>query len=222
MKRKKNSLLKKNIFVPLICCAAGVSLNILLGMLVSALGLPLYLDTVGTVAVAAMGGYLPGVIVGFLTNMIKALSDPSSLYYGVLNVMIAVAAARFAERKRFKKLSGLIALTLVLTFIGGGLGTLIPWFMDGLAFDSETLSGSLYETGYFSQEVSHLLASVITDLPDKAITVLLAFNKLVCVDHFCSMSDTVFICVRFSEADVVADRTGEQMRLLQNISERRL
>ncbi len=175
MKRKKNSLLKKNIFVPLICCAAGVTLNILLGMLVSALGLPLYLDTVGTVAVAAMGGYLPGVIVGFLTNMIKALSDPSSLYYGVLNVMIAVAAARFAERKRFKKLSGLIALTLVLTFIGGGLGTLIPWFMDGLAFDSETLSGSLYETGYFSQEVSHLLASVITDLPDKAITVLLAF-----------------------------------------------
>ncbi len=178
MKHKKNALSKKNISVPLICCAGGVAVNLLLGMLVSALGLPLYLDTVGTVAVAAMGGCLPGVIVGFLTNIIKSFSDPSSLYYGVLNVMIAVAAALFAERKWLKKPLGLVGLTVTLTLIGGGIGTLIPFFMEGLAFDSESISGSIYETGYFSQEVSHFLASIIMDFPDKAITVVLSL--LIC------------------------------------------
>ena len=49
-------------------CAAGILVNILLGFLTDKAGLPLYFDTVGTVVVAALGGYLPGVIVGFLTN----------------------------------------------------------------------------------------------------------------------------------------------------------
>ena len=49
----------------LVLCAAAVALNMLLGLIVSALGLPLYLDTVGSVVVAIVGGYLPGVAVGF-------------------------------------------------------------------------------------------------------------------------------------------------------------
>ena len=75
----------------------GVVINLVFGSVVAALGLPLYLDTVGTILVSILGGYLPGVIVGFATNIIKSVSDPSSLYYGVLNVMIAVAAAFLAR-----------------------------------------------------------------------------------------------------------------------------
>lgn len=165
---------KKNI-PPFIMCICGLLLNLLLGMLVAKLGLPLYLDTVGTVAAAVLGGSLPGVAVGFATNMIKSISDPSSLYYGVLNVLIAVAAAHLSKNKKLKSIRGIIVMILVLTLIGGGLGTLIPWFMQGLTFDSESLSGKLYNTGFFNQEISHLLASIITDLPDKAITVVFAY-----------------------------------------------
>jgi hypothetical protein len=62
---------KKTNITALIMCAAGVLINVLLSTLVSAFGLPLYLDTVGTIAVAVMGGYFPGIAVGFATNMIK-------------------------------------------------------------------------------------------------------------------------------------------------------
>ena len=154
-------------------CVAGIALNLLLGMLVSMLGLPLYLDTVGTVAVAAMGGYLPGIAVGFATNIIKSFSDFSSLYYGVLNVLIAAAAAYLARRGYFKKLSGLVAAVFIFTFIGGGLGALIPWFMESLSFDSESISGVLYQTGLFNQFTSHLFSSLILDFPDKLATLLL-------------------------------------------------
>ena len=177
MKEKKTTkaLFNKQNVAALLLCAAGLGVNLLLGVIVSALGLPLYLDTVGTVSVAVMGGYLPGVVVGFITNIIKSISDPSSMYYGVLNVMIAVVAAFFAERKLLKKISGIIILILLLTLIGGGLGSLIPWFMEGIAFDSESLCGVLYDTGVFSREAAHVLSSIMTDFPDKAITVALAF-----------------------------------------------
>ena len=159
-------------------CAAGIAVNLLLGEAAGRLGLPLYLDTVGTVVCAAAGGYLPAVIVGFATNMLKAVSDPSSMYYGVLNVLISVAAAWTAKRGWFRKFQGIIGIILVFTFIGGGIGALIPWYMDELTFDSESLSGVLYETGWFGQGVSHLLASLIMDLLDKTVSVLLVLGIL--------------------------------------------
>ena len=172
--RKRN---RQN-FAAVLICAAGVAFNLLLGSAISKLGLPLYLDTVGTITIAIIGGYLPGVLVGFVTNIIKSFSDQSSLYYGVLNVMIAVAATRLAGRGWFKKIKGIIGAILIFTFIGGGLGALIPWFMEGLSFDSESLSGILYETGFFNLEVSHLLSSIIMDLPDKIISVFIVLGLL--------------------------------------------
>lgn len=176
MKRSNHSLVfyqKQNVLAAIIC-VAGVALNMLLSTVVSALGLPLYLDTVGSVVVAVVGGYLPGVIVGFITNIMKSISDPSSLYYGVLNVLIAYTAAWMARRGWYKKPVGVAGMVFVFTMIGGGLGSLIPWFMEGFSFASESLSGVLYATGYFNLATSHLFSSIIMDLPDKTITVILA------------------------------------------------
>ena len=55
----------------LILCIAGIGINIILSKLVGFLGIPLYLDAVGTVIVAALSGYIPGIIVGLVTNIIK-------------------------------------------------------------------------------------------------------------------------------------------------------
>ena len=178
MSRKPKALSTRRNLAPLICCIGGILLNLLLGLAVSDLGLPIYLDTVGTVAAAVMGGYLPGVFVGFSTNVLKSISDPSSLYYGVLNVMIAVTAAWFAERRHLKNPHGILGLILILTLIGGGLGALIPWFMNGITIESGSLGGMLRSTGFFSKEAAHLISTLVLDLIDKAISVLLAF--LIC------------------------------------------
>ncbi len=167
-------LRKRSNITALFMCLAGIALNILLSTTVSALNLPLYLDTVGTVTVALMGGYLPGVVVGFATNIIKSISDPASLYYGVLNVLIACVTAFFARRGWHKKRAGVACMVAIFVMIGGGLGAIIPWFMEGLSFNSESLSGIIYETGIFGRGVSHLLSSLIMDLPDKLIAIALA------------------------------------------------
>ena len=171
-------LQKRHNLTAFLLCVAAVGVNIALSLLVNILELPLYLDTVGTVSVAIMGGYLPGVLVGFVTNIIKTISDSSALYYGVLNVLIAVVASFFASRGWHKKILGNIGMVISFTIIGGGLGSIIPWFMEGLTFDSESLSGTIYKTGLFGYGTSHVLSSLITDLPDKAVTVLLVFVLL--------------------------------------------
>ena len=130
---------RSNIFA-LIMCLMGVVINMALNSLVSALDLPLYLDTVGTVLVAALGGYLPGVIVGFFTNAVKALSNPASLYYGTVNICIAIITPAFFSKGWHKKISGIIGMILLFTLIGGGLGALIPWLIEDISFDGEAVS----------------------------------------------------------------------------------
>ena len=146
--------------------------------------LPLYLDTVGTIAAAIIGGPLPGVIVGFFTNIFKSFTDISSLYYGIINVLIALTAAFLAKKNFYKKPLLIVAAILVFTFLGGGIGTLIPVLLNNVSYDSESLSAKIYSMGMFGSTASHLIANLITDFADKAlsVTIVLILNQLL-PDH---------------------------------------
>ena len=164
---------KHNLITVLLCCA-GTLLNLLLGKLSEVFGLPLYLDTVGSISVSAMGGYLPGVIVGFSTNVLKSFEDSSAMYYGILNVLIAICSSIMVKRGFFKKPLKIVATIILFAVIGGLGGALIPWFLDEIEFDSATLRSELYRTGAFSREAAHFLSSFLYDLIDKAVSVILS------------------------------------------------
>ena len=53
----QKKLSKKQNLVALYTIVAGIALNMTLSSITAALDLPLYLDTVGTVTVAVLGGY---------------------------------------------------------------------------------------------------------------------------------------------------------------------
>ena len=84
-------------------CAACLLINIAGAKLALALNLPLFLDIVGTALAAALGGFIPGIIVGFLTNLINGIGDLDTIYYGSLNVLIAVCSTVFAIRGYYSK-----------------------------------------------------------------------------------------------------------------------
>ena len=167
----KNNSQKYNLSA-LFFCMTCIALNLLLGIIVSIFELPLYLDTVGTIVAGAVGGFLPGVIVGFCTNIIKNIYDYTALYYSVLNVLIAFFAAWLTERGWLKKKKGILGMIIVFTLIGGGLGSLIPWFLDGLSYDSDFLSVTFSDMG-FSLQMVHILSNIFKDLLDKTVTVFL-------------------------------------------------
>ncbi len=180
MQQKKNDLYNIHNILPLLLCAGGVIINLLFSHIVSLFESPivLYLDTIGTVVISVMGGYLPGVIVGFATNIALTVSNPSALYYGIINVLIAVVSAYFSEHKKLNKAGGVIMLSLSLTLVAGLLGALIPWFMNGLTLDSESLDNVIYETGVFDRMSAHLLSNLFINLIDKSSAALIAL--LIC------------------------------------------
>ena len=65
----------------LVLIAIGIALNLVLNKLAALIGLPLYLDTVGTVFVAVVGGNLPGVLAGFLTNVLLSLTGGDEICF---------------------------------------------------------------------------------------------------------------------------------------------
>ena len=153
----------------------GIAVNILLSTLVNTLGLPLYLDAVGTVIVSALSGYIPGIVVGLTTNIIKSFSDESSMYYGTLNVLIALVAGFATRRKFYKKFYKIVLTIIVCTIIGGVGGSILTWLLYGFANVGVTsdLAQKIYATGHFNEFMAQFTADVLTDLADKTITILI-------------------------------------------------
>ncbi len=162
----------------LLLCAIGLAINFLGVHLVRALRLPLYLDNVGSALVAALGGYIPGILVGFLTNIVNGIGDFTTAYYGSLTVLIAVASAWYAARDfyTFKKPWRLLAIIATFAVIGGGLGSVLTWALYGMGFGegvSAPLAHRIYEAGRLSVFWSQFAADMAVDVLDKTITVLL-------------------------------------------------
>lgn len=168
---------RKKAYLPLlIILPCGVLLNFALSNLCLKLGLPLFLDCYGTIMATLLAGSLPGIIVGFMLNLINGMSDPITLYYAILSVLIAFATGKLAEKGYFDRIRKCILPILVLAFIGGALGSVLTWLLYGGGIGSGISAPyaiALYNLGlpeFFAQ----LIADIGIDLVDKAIMVLSA------------------------------------------------
>ena len=154
-----------------------IALNLLGTKLNSLLGLPFYLDNIGTILSAAVGGYIPCITVGFLTNILNGLSDPSSTYYCIISVLIAVAAVVFHKKKMLTHFPHVLAAVLTFAFIGGVAGGTLTWLINGMSFgegfavDMAASIDSAVPVGYFT---SNLISCFAIDFADKAISTTIA------------------------------------------------
>ena len=80
-----------------VLCAVGIIINYVGALLATRLNLPLYLDAIRTIGVSVSGGLLPGITVGFATNLINSITDIVNVKTNfVLNVYVAPGACREA------------------------------------------------------------------------------------------------------------------------------
>ena len=102
----------------LLLCAVALLINVAGDRLVGLLKLPLYLDNIGSALAAALGGYIPGIVVGFFTNLITGLRDYNNTYFGSLTVLIAISSAWFARRGYYDKPWKLPVIAITFALIG--------------------------------------------------------------------------------------------------------
>ncbi|MDC7293386.1 HD domain-containing protein [Butyrivibrio sp. DSM 10294] len=155
----------------------GIIVNVVLAYAMYSMGYPLFLDTIGTVAVAAVGGLFPGILTAVVTNAICALFNVNAIYYSFMNAMIAIFSAWLIRRHSIRKLGTIITLMGTLTLFSGSISAVINWFLlEGkeAAADSDTVllfTSSLGIPAFFAFFIYSILLNTI----DKGIAVFFAW-----------------------------------------------
>jgi energy-coupling factor transport system substrate-specific component len=174
---QKNKIDKLSLFlIPI-----GIAVNFIGGQIALLLKLPLYLDAIGTIVVGALCGFVPGIIVGLVSNVLNSISDPITLFYAVLNVLFGIAAAYLSKRGVFKSFWKTLVSALLFAFIGGGLGSLMTWVLYGFDFGtgvSSIFAIPLHEALGLPKFLSQFIAEFGIDIFDKVLTVIAAFAVL--------------------------------------------
>ncbi len=138
----------------------AIALNIVVGQIVSVLALPVYLDSIGTVLVAALAGPAAGVVTGILSNVIWGLTlTPVPLPFAVVQVVIGLLAGYAARLGLFRRIwtapivgavVGVVAAMIsapIAAFVfggatGGGTGALVGMFQ---AWGNSLLESTTYQ-----------------------------------------------------------------------------
>lgn len=169
--------IRKNSMYRALTAISGIAVNVLLSFIMNSLGTPLYLDTAGTIFVAAIGGAFPGILAAVATNVICSLFNPLDIYYMLISILIAMVTARFFTKENYKKMSNYIYLYLCIVMIAGVLGTIFQYFLLGRP-DSESVHNYIY---YMSNggraplyPLLFFLSSIVINMADKAISLVLA------------------------------------------------
>lgn len=143
-----------------VLCFIGLVLNILPAYIAQKFELPVWLDTVGTMYVAAIGGYLPGILIGFLTNIINCLLvDSSFIYYSLVSVIIALFASYYYSKGYFENLKSIWTLFLIIPIIAVVFDQIISFVIAGIGSDN-------------------LLKSIGTEFLDKTIVIFVVLAIL--------------------------------------------
>ena len=173
---------KKHVIYVISMIILGVAINRVVSSIGAYFGLPLYLDSIGTMFIAALGGTFPGMLVGFITNMIGGISDTTTFYYGTINVLIALIAGMASERGYFDKITKVISLLplYMLLSIPCSLLTFILFkFQIGDNVSAPAVT-YLNDKG-LPVLAAQILGDYAVEIPDKLISLLVAFGLFMIV-----------------------------------------
>ncbi len=148
----------------------AVAVNFLANSLVALLGLPIYLDTIGTFLAAALLGPWWGALAGVLTNVVGAFPNGvANLLFAPVNVAAALVWGYGIRRLGLgQAVLGFFGLAVVVGVVTGVLATPIVLLVFGGAtgHPSDLITATLASFGI---ERAALVSSVVTSVPDKVI-----------------------------------------------------
>lgn len=162
---------------------AGIAVNVLLSYIMDRLGLPLFFDTVGTIAVAALGGFFPGIFTAVVTNVICTLFNNNAIYFSAINALIALYTTWFVKRYPLKKVGSVISFILSIAFLAALLSTVLELLVFRGAYHPvlDQMSHSLSLTTRLPHYLAFFTSNFLLNLLDKGLStaLTLAFVRLI-------------------------------------------
>jgi energy-coupling factor transport system substrate-specific component len=158
--------------------AVAIVINIVVGQLVSALNLQIFLDSIGTVLVGILAGPWAGALTGLLTNLIWGLiSDPVAAAFAPVAMVIGLVAGLCARFGLFRTWWQAIISGVLISLALSVVAIPIRVYM----FGGVTGSGADFITAYLLATGRDLFSSVLvtvitSNLLDKIVTALIAWG----------------------------------------------
>lgn len=155
----------------------GVAIDFVGKTVAQIAGLPIFLDTIGTVLVAIIAGPWAGAITGLLGNSVYALViRPTALPFGLVNMLSGLVAGYLYRKGMFRTLWRLIASGFIIAAVNTVAAVPIIVFV----FGGATGSGADLITTFFLAAGHKLLSAVLSSQAilspvDKIITVFVAW-----------------------------------------------
>ncbi len=170
---KKVDKYKVYTFICIVLCS---SVNVIVSYFSVTRGLPLYLDTIGTILISMMGGYFPGIITAVATNLTCSIFMEDSVYFAAIGVVIAIIVAFFSRNERYKKKINILFLIIELAVVAGVLGITFQLLLLGQSqFDYVTETATIMAGGNKYLYYWFLILIVVAlNLVDKTISVIIA------------------------------------------------
>lgn len=160
----------------LLMIPVAAAINIIGGNIAGLLKLPIYLDVIGTILAGMLGGPIPGIITGLLSNSINAISQPQWFPFAPISMAIGLLAGIFSQRGWFNSIAKFVVVVVIITAVAIVMNSFIAYFV----FEGATGTGSAAITASFvatGKELfnSILASSFITEIGDKTLAAVVAF-----------------------------------------------
>jgi energy-coupling factor transport system substrate-specific component len=155
----------------------AIAINVVMGQIVALLRLPVYLDSIGTMLVAALCGPWAGALTGTLSNIIWGLAiDPNAFPWWPVAFFIGLVTGFCAKAGLFKNWWKVAITGFLVALTAAIVSTPIAVYLYG----GITASGSSFITAYLLQTGQGIVQAVLStgflvEPVDKIATALLAF-----------------------------------------------
>jgi energy-coupling factor transport system substrate-specific component len=156
----------------LVLVRLGVALNLVIGQVAAALMLPVYLDTIGTILVAALVGPRAAIVAGLTSQVLSAVLSGNFTWlpFGVVQIVIALYAAAAARLGVFRRLSTAVPAGFVLGLLAAGCAAPIAYTLfGGVTAGGVSLITTVLRTLGVPLRAAVFLSSFSTDVLDKSL-----------------------------------------------------
>jgi energy-coupling factor transport system substrate-specific component len=165
----------------LVLIPIAIGINQIGRLISTALGLPIYLDTIGTVFMAMLSGPWVAGIGGFLTNVVTAIiyGRPTSVFFGIVQLIVGLLAGLFVYKGWFKKAWKVPILGAVLAVLAALVSSVITVLVRGgvagTGVDAVVAVFLASGQGFWTSIIS---ARILTEMVDKIIAVFVPWISI--------------------------------------------
>lgn len=150
----------------------AVALNLAIGAIVSALKLPVYLDSIGTVLVAALAGPWAAILTGVTSNIVLGmLSSPVFLAFIPVTVVIGATAGIAARVRAFHRMPRALVAGIIIGLIAGATSVpIVLALFGGVTAGGTGLITIALRALRLPLESAAFIASMSVDVLDKMLS----------------------------------------------------